>query len=200
MWESHDDSDTRRFSKPGPDCKLPINMVVTLSEAMDDRVVAAVTTSQLQPAQLETLLRRLLSGPVVPSPPPEPVPSVLEQLLQRLLTEAQAPRPTPPAQTGHSDIESLLRNLLPRTSAPVARAQQDPMSRKWKTVVCFSCGKAGHGATRCPNLKEAFPFMLPGWRAEKVGGNYVMIGGGGGSGAGRETPTDPGYGVNHPDQ
>ena len=25
----------------------------------------------------------------------------------------------------------------------------------------FLCGKAGHGATRCPNLNEAFPFMLP---------------------------------------
>ena len=43
--------------------------------------------------------------------------------------------------------------------------------------------------------------MLPGWQAEKVGGNYVMISPGRRrSGAGRETPIDPGYGVNHPDQ
>ena len=28
---------------------------------------------------------------------------------------------------------------------------------------------------RCPKLNETFPFMLPGWRAEKVGGSYVMI-------------------------
>ena len=102
---------------PGPDMTLPIYAVDALGEAVDDRMVAVVTTTQPEPDQLETLLRRLPSGPVVPSPPPEPVPSVLEQLLKRLLTEAQAPRPTPPAQTGHSDIESLLRNLLPGTSA-----------------------------------------------------------------------------------
>ena len=155
VWESHADSDTRRFSKPGPDSTLPIYTVDT-SEAMDDQVVAALVTTQPEPDQLETLLRRLLSSPVVPPPPPEPVPSVLEQLLQRLLMEAQALRPTPPAQTGHSDIESLLRNLLLGTSAPAARAQQGPMRRNWNTVVCFSCGKAGHGATqrRCPNLNQ----------------------------------------------
>ena len=49
------------------------------------------------------------------------------------------------------------------------------MGRDWATVVCFLCGKAGHGATRCPDLIEAFPFMLPGWKADKVGGGYVMI-------------------------
>ena len=83
---------TRRFSKLGPDRTLPIYMVDTLSDAMDDRVVAAVTTTQPEPDQLETLLKLLLSGPVVPSPPPEPVPSVLEQLLQSLLTEVHALR------------------------------------------------------------------------------------------------------------
>ena len=141
--DSHADSDTRRFSKPGPDRTLPIYAVDTLSEEMDDRVVAAVTTTQPEPDQSGSLLRRLLSGPVVPPPPPKPVPSVLEQLLQRLLTEAQAPRPTPLAQAAHPDIEFLIRNLLPGTSAPVAWAQQGPMGRNWNTVVCFSCGKAG---------------------------------------------------------
>ena len=147
VWESHADLNIWILSRPGPDRTLPIYMVDALSEAVDDRVVAAVATTQPKPDQLETLLRCLLSGPVVPSPPPEPVPSVLEQLLQSLLTEAQAPRPTPPAQTGHSDIESLLRSLLPGTLASAARVQPGPMRRKWNTVVCFSCGKASHGAT-----------------------------------------------------
>ena len=81
VWESHADSDTRRFSKPGPDRTLPIYTVDALSDAVDDRVEAAATTTQPDPDQLEPLLRRLLSGPVVPSPPPEPVHSILEQLL-----------------------------------------------------------------------------------------------------------------------
>ena len=41
--------------------------------------------------------------------------------------------------------------------------------------LCFSCCKAGHGATRCPALNEAFPSVLPGWKAEKVGCGYAMI-------------------------
>ena len=42
-------------------------------------------------------------------------------------------------------------------------------------MVCFSCGKAGHSTTRCPTLDETFPFMLPGWKAEKTLGGYIMI-------------------------
>ena len=59
--------------------------------------------------------------------------------------------------------------------APASQTQPGPVRRDWATVVCFSCGKPGHGVTRCPALNEAFPFMLPGWKAEKVGRGYVMI-------------------------
>ena len=46
MWESHADSDTQKFSNPGPERTLPIYTVAILSEDMDDQVVAAVTTTQ----------------------------------------------------------------------------------------------------------------------------------------------------------
>ena len=39
--------------------------------------------------------------------------------------------------------------------------------------MCFSCGKSGHAATRCPNLDESFPFMQPGWRADKTPGGFM---------------------------
>ena len=176
----HADSDARRLSKPGPDRALPIYMVNESGCGTDDWIVAAVTTSQTAPYQLETLIRWLLPSPVVPTPPPKPVTSSLEQLLQHWLVGAQAPKPAPPAKTGSSDIESLLQRLLPGTL-------------DWATVVCFSCGKAGHGATRCPDLNKAFPFMLPGWKADKVGGSYVMISPTWQrSAAGREMMTDPG--------
>ena len=41
------------------------------------------------------------------------------------------------------------------------------MRRDWAMAVCFSCGKAGHGVSRCPKLNETFPFMLPGWTADR---------------------------------
>ena len=41
-------------------------------------------------------------------------------------------------------------------------------------MLCCSCGTPGHGASRCPTLDVSFPFLLPGWRAEKVGSSYVM--------------------------
>ena len=50
-----------------------------------------------------------------------------------------------------------------------------PIRRDWNGVVCFSCGKSGHAATRCPALDESFPFMLPGWRAEKTPRGFVMV-------------------------
>ena len=40
---------------------------------------------------------------------------------------------------------------------------------------CFSCGKTGHSATRCPTLDVTFPFILPGWKAEKTSTGYLMI-------------------------
>ena len=122
-----------------------------------------------------SLLRRLLAGPAVPAPPPKPEPPTVEQLLQRLLVGTQAQKPTPAVATGSSDIETLAM------------------------VVCFSCGKAGHSATRCPDLNETFPFMLLVWKAEKVGGGYVMISPVWQQNVtGRETTTDPGRGGQPP--
>ena len=93
--ESHADSDVRRMSKPGPDRTFPIYVVIDSERGTDDRMVAAVTTSQSTPDQL-ILLRRLLADPAVPAPPPKPEPPTVEQLLQRLLAGAQARRPPRP--------------------------------------------------------------------------------------------------------
>ena len=60
-------------------------------------------------------------------------------------------------------------------SIPDSRTQQGPGRWDWATVLCFSCGKTGHGATRCPVLDVSFLFLLPGWKAEKLGSRYAMI-------------------------
>ena len=47
--------------------------------------------------------------------------------------------------------------------------------RDWTKIVCFSCGKLGHRVGRCPQWHETFPYMWPGWSADKVGADYMMI-------------------------
>ena len=103
-----------------------------------------------------------------------PIPSEVELLIQRLIGNA---RPVPPAPTGSSgftDMEAWIQNLLPVWAIYVRAATLE--SRTPGLVGCgvFSCGKPGHAASRCPTLDVTFPFLLPGWQAEKVGGGFVM--------------------------
>ena len=73
----------------------------------------------------------------------------MEKLLQQLVRETQSRPPavgSPPVPT---DLEQMLRSFLEGQ-----RQQQWPPPRKrparrdWTDVVCFSCGKSGHAATR----------------------------------------------------
>ena len=116
VWESHADTEARRFSKPGPEKALPIDTVEEPGCGLDERMVAAVTVPPAVPEQLETLLRWFLPTSLVPAstpPPPQPIPTELENLLlQRLLAGVPAPKPTPPPKTGITDMETLLQRLL----------------------------------------------------------------------------------------
>ena len=151
---------------------------------MDEIRVAAVTKPKSTTDQMEELLRRLLVGVTTPVPVPAPVPEVpvVEELLQRLVTETQIRQPAPVAVSEQAGLESLLRSLPSGQIAPPPQPRQASFRRDWNAVVCFSCGKAGHSATRCPTLDEPFPFMLPGWKAEKTSGGCIMISPPGGSG------------------
>ena len=136
--------------------------------------VVTVTGQRSNPNQLEDLLRRVLTPAEPPAPKPE-VPAV-EKLLQQLVRETQSRPPaivSPPVPT---ELEQMLRSFLEgqhqRQRPP---PQQRPTRRYWTDVVCFSCGKSGHAATRCPSLDESFLFLLPGWRMEKTPGGFIMI-------------------------
>ena len=168
-----------------------------------DRMVAAVTAPPVGPNGLEALLRRLHVLPTtpMPTPLPMPIPTELESLLQRLLSGVPAPTPTPPPRTGIMQLESLLQRLLPGMPVTASQTRPGPVRRDWATIVFFNCAKSGHGVGRCPKLNEAFPYMLPGWPAEKVAGNYMMISPGLQRNISKwETATDPGRGVSRPDQ
>ena len=53
VWESHADSDVRRVSKPGPGPAFPTYVVSGPERRVDDLWVAAVTTPQSTPDQVE---------------------------------------------------------------------------------------------------------------------------------------------------
>ena len=128
---------------------MPIYTVDVPGRGVDDWMVAAITIPPAAPDSLETLLRRLLPTPVVLALPPKPVPTELERLLQRLLVEVQAPKPASPATSGFTYMETLLQGLLPGILALLTRL--GTICRDWATIVCFSCGKAGHGGAGVPN-------------------------------------------------
>ena len=164
VWESHADSDNQRVGRPGAERALSIYMVDDVGGGRDDRIVAAVTTSPTAPDQLESLLRRLLPTSVVPPPPPKLVPG---NSCYNGYWEGPRYRSLP----HQSRLESRRLKLCCRICFP--RVQPRILGHSRATVLCFSCGKPGHGVTRCPVLDVSFPFMLPGWKAEKVGADML---------------------------
>ena len=107
--------------------------------------MAAATKPKPPPDQFEDLLRRLLANMAAPVPVPAPVPELptVDKLLQHLVEKLGQIAPLRTADIGTADS-----------------AETNQKRSEWRRM--FSCGKAGHGANRCPTLDESFPFMLPG--------------------------------------
>ena len=113
--------------------------------------------------------------------------------------------PTPVAQerSPASDLETLLLNWLPvGTVTEEDIVSPEPLSDSVEG--CFSCGGLTHTTDQCRTLDKSFPFLPTGWVAEHIHSetssfwDWVPHQA---SGANRwETPTDPGRGVDRPDQ
>ena len=167
VWESHADPAVRRIGKPNPDPTYPAYAVGDADSDNEVTRVAEVTGQRSGQNQLEDLLRRVISTAERLAPKPEV--SDIEQLLQQLLREPQSRPPAVVSSPVPTALEQMLRSFLDaqhQRKRPPPR--QRPTRRYWTYVVCFSCGKSGHTATRCPNLNEAFPFLQPGWQTEKT--------------------------------
>ena len=92
------------------------------------------------------LLRKLVemltpgANPTVKAPEP----SVLDKLVQLLTEQVAARKPT--------KLETRLQTFLENRRMPNQEFRQRPVQRDWSEVKCFSCGKSGHSATRCPTF------------------------------------------------
>ena len=177
VWESHGNTEVRRVSKPMPEPAYPTYAVEQPDYETEPVCVVTVNKPNSQVDQSEELLNKLLEVLTPKSPPPARVPDVtpLEKLVQLLLSETAKREPAPPTPAEPARLEALLQTYFTGQQSPTQGPRFRQVRRNWSDVKCFSCGKTGHSATRCPTLDVTFPFILPGWKAEKTPTGYLMI-------------------------
>ena len=101
--------------------------------------------------------------------------STLDKLVHLLGENVVERKPALPTTQEPTKFETRLQSFLDSKRMPNQEFRQRPVQRDWSEVRCFSCGKSGHSANRCPTLDITFPFILPGWKAEKTSVGYMMI-------------------------
>ena len=173
VWDSHADPEVRRISKPMPEPAYPTYVVKQSEYETEPVEVATVNKPNSLVDQSEELLKRLLAVLTPTARAPEL--SAMDKLVQLLLSETAKRKPVPPTPVEAPGLEKLPQTYFAEQQSPRQELRLWPVRRNWSDVKCFSCGKTGHSATRCPALDVTFPFILPGWKAEKTSTGYLMI-------------------------
>ena len=140
VWESHADPAISRTRKPTTDPTYPTFTVGETDSNNEITKVAAVTEPKSDQHKLKEVIRRTLANTELPNPKPE-IPDILERL-QQLLRELVP-------NTLEQTLKSLFDGQQQRQRQPPRLRQQ---RRGWTDVICFSCGRSGHTATRCPDF------------------------------------------------
>ena len=180
VWESHADPAVRRISKPMPDPIYPTYVVGDTDRDNEITRVAAVTGLKSDQNQLTDLLWRVISTVEQPAPNLEisDMARVLQQLGREALNRPPAAVKPPVPTTLEQMLLYFLEGQCQRQRQPSRQRpspKQRSLRRDWSDVMCFSCGRMGHAATRCPDFNDSFPFLQPGWQKEKTPGGFIMI-------------------------
>ena len=177
VWESHGTTETRRVSKPMPEPIYPTYVVEQPDYESEPVCVVSVNKQNRQVDETEELLKKLLEAltPVAPPPVRTPKATLLDKLTELFMSQLVRSEPASPTPVEPTGLEALLQTYFTGQQSPGLRPMFRQTRRNWADVKCFSCGKPGHSATRCPTLDVTFPFILPGWKAEKTPTGYLMI-------------------------
>ena len=177
VWESHADPEVQQISKPMPEPAYPTYVVKQSEYETEPVQVVTVNKPNSSVDQSEELLKRLLAvlTPTVSPPARAPELSAMDKLVQLLLLETEKRKPVPPTPVEAPGLETLPQTYFSEQQSPRQEIRLQPARRNWYDIKCFSCGKTGHSATRCPALDVTFRFILPGWKAEKTPTDYLMI-------------------------
>ena len=175
VWESHSDLSARNVNQP----KLTYPAYVVKPSEKEPETVRAITVNKPERSVEDTneLLRKLVDmlTPGANTTTKAPEPSTLDKLVHLLREKVAERKPALPATWEPTKFETKLQSFLDSKRIPNQEFRQRPVQRDWSEVKCFSCGKSGHSANRCPTLDITFPFLLPGWKAEKTSVGYMMI-------------------------
>ena len=177
VWESHGTTETRRVSKPMPEPIYPTYVVEKPDYESEPVCVVSVNKQNRQVDETDELLKKLLEAltPVAPPPVRTPKATPLDKLTELLMSQLVKSEPASPTPVEPTGLEALLQTYFTGQQSPGLRPMFRQTRRNWVDVKCFSCGKPGHSATRCPTLDVMFPFILPGGKAEKTPTGYLMI-------------------------
>ena len=119
--------------------------------------MAGVTEPKSDQHKLMEVIRRTLTNTELPNPEPE-IPDILERL-QQLLRESVP-----------NTLEQTFKSLFDGQPPRLRQQRQDRTG-----VICFSCGRPGHRAMRCPDFNKTLAFLQPGWRTmERPGGVTIL--------------------------
>ena len=175
VWESHSDLLARNVNQP----KITYPAYVVKPVDKEPETVRAGTVNKPERSVEDTnaLLSKLVDmlSPGVNTTMKAPEPSTLDKIVHLLRDKVAAMKPALPETQEPNKLGSKLQTFQNSDRMPKQEFRQRPVQRDWSEVKCFSCGKSGHSATRCPTLDITFPFLLPGWRAEKTSIGYMMI-------------------------
>ena len=179
VWESHGTTDIRRVGKPVSDAVYP-TYTVEQPKYEDEPVCLVSVNKQSNPTdQTEELLRKLVEAltPVEPITTPAKASDsiTLNKLSELLMSKVVRSEPEVPKLLEPTGLEAMLRSYFTGLPSTGLGPRSRPLRKDWSDMKCFSCGKSGHSATRCPALDVSFPFILPGWKAEKTHTGFLMV-------------------------